>query len=86
MWERRALISATERARSVIALAMGSGVSAEDIEIAGGGGTLGWTVHPDIAANTEAATRSLALNTKLIGFVILPKPLQRLSSAVGTMA
>jgi hypothetical protein len=84
MWERRALISATERARSVIALAMGSGVSAEDIEIAGGdkvagsGGTLGWTVHPDIAANTEAATRSLALNTKLIGFVILPKLLQRL--------
>jgi hypothetical protein len=84
MWERCVLILAIERARSMIALAMGSGVGAEDAEIAGGnevassGGALGWTVHPDIAAKTEAAARSLALNTKLIGFEILPKLLQRL--------
>ena len=51
MWERRALMSATKRAKSVIALAMGSGASVEDAaggaemaggdELAGGGGALG---------------------------------------------
>jgi len=70
---------------------MGSGAGIEDVargaemaggnKLAAGGGALGWIVpvsDPDIAAETKADARSLALNTKLIGFEILPELLRRL--------
>jgi hypothetical protein len=65
-------MSATKQDRSVIA--------ARGAE-AGSGSALGWTMlvsDIDIAAETQAAARSLALNTKLIGFEILPELLRRL--------